>query len=164
MARQGFTGTPTQWEKTEKVIGTSTPKVNFENWANSQGQPNTRGKVVIVHFFESSSVGSNTAVPQTNKLAQKYNNGRNALVMGANTRNMTPAQRQEYVQKQGIQYPLGYMSSNSGRNWNLQYKPTYGVMDQNGTVVALGVNADYAERIADALLGGQTASQPSGRR
>jgi hypothetical protein len=164
MAKHGFTGSEMQWRRAEKILGSSAPQLNLTSWTNSSGKPDMQGKVVIVHFWETTSPSGTNAVPQTIQMAQRYSGGKGAAVVGAYTNSSLPAQIQEYVRKQGILYPIGYMNQYSARPWNLPFKPTYGVIDQSGRVAALGVSADYAERIADALLSGQAAGRPSANR
>jgi len=44
------------------------------------------------------------------------------------------------------------VASASTAAWNVQWWPTYAVIDRHGTLRALGLRPDYVEKVLEALL------------
>ena len=59
---------------------------------------------------------------------------------------------EEVARATGLAYPTARVASASTAAWNVQWWPTYAVIDRNGTLRAIGLKPGYVEKVLDALL------------
>jgi thiol-disulfide isomerase/thioredoxin len=151
LAREGHwrPGTET-WERHSELLGRPAPKLRLDTWFNGRvGPEDMKGKIVIVDFWATWSEACTDAIPHNIRMVDEYA-GKGILFIGilGNTGDlMGPA-----VKSLGITYPVCRPWQSTTDAWRVEYWPTYGVIDRNGTLRALGIRRDYIERIVDALL------------
>jgi len=149
LAKEGHTSDE-HWGQHSALIGKPMPKLKLGAWMNGKVNPkDMEGKIVIVDFWATWCGPCIRAIPHNNEIARKYADKGVVLIgiCASGEENMADA-----VKRGNIKYPVARTTPSTTDAWKVAYYPTYGVVDKNGVVRALGVGASYVEKIVDALL------------
>ena len=151
LQKEGYLGNPEHLEKHRLVIGKPMPKLELSNWI---GKPVTaeemKGKLVVVDFWATWCGPCLRAIPHNNEVNKKYAD-KGVLVIGA-CGGGGEEKMPDLAAKLGVKYPMARVSADSTAAWQVQYWPTYGIVDRNGIVRALGISPDYVEKVLDVLI------------
>jgi thiol-disulfide isomerase/thioredoxin len=156
LAREGHPrpGTET-WERHAELLGRPAPRLNLNTWRNGRvTADDMKGRIVVVHFWNAKFQSSLDAMPHNMKMVKKYAD-KDVILIGVYGGGDT---FDEVVGRMGVTYPVCYSGFGTAGAWRVDYWPTYGVIDRNGILRALGVERDYVEPIVDALLEEDAAS------
>jgi len=149
LAKEGHTSEK-HWDQHNALIGKPAPKLKLGGWMNGKVTPkDMEGKIVIVDFWATWCGPCIKSIPKINAIARKYADKDVALIGVCAS---GEGRMLEAVQKAGIKYPVARTTPSTTEAWKVAYFPTYGIIDKNGVVRALGVGLDYVEMIVDALL------------
>lgn len=96
-----------------------------------------KGKVVLLEFWFKYCGPCVKAVPELNKLSQKYKNDA-FLLYGVEFREDFPKTNlQEYVSKIKIEYPVLYKGKELANKYSVQAAPTFMILDKKGNIIYL---------------------------
>jgi thiol-disulfide isomerase/thioredoxin len=153
LAREGHLrpGTET-WERHAELLGRPAPKLKLDTWMNGKVRPeDMKGKIVVIDFWATWCRPCIDAIPHNIKMAKKYAD-RGVMLIGVCGGGRGEEYMGRVVKRMGVTYPVCHPGFGTVDAWRVEYWPTYGVIDRNGILRALGVGRDYVEPIIDALL------------
>jgi thiol-disulfide isomerase/thioredoxin len=150
---------PEAWERHAELLGKPAPKLDLNTWKNGEVTPeDMEGKIVIVDFWATWCRPCIDAIPHNLKMAKKYE-GKGILLIGICGSGRGEEQMGKVVKDKGVTYPVCHPGPGTTNAWRVAYWPTYGVIDRKGTLRALGIGHSYVEKIVDALLEEEAASE-----
>ena len=158
VAREGYLGNADTWPNHEKLMMKPAPPLAFTDWMNGQVTPEQmKGKIVVVDFWATWCPPCLAAIPHNKLVVQKYADKGVILIgaCGGGGEEEMPAR----VKEHGIDYPVAKVNEATTEAWQVQYWPTYAVIDRKGDVRAIGIQPQYVEKIVDLLL----KEQPAGK-
>ena len=138
--------------------GKPMPALDLADWVNGQiNAADMKGKVVIVDFYATWCGPCMAAIPHNNELLKKYK-GEGLVIVGVCTSTMGQDKMEQTVKDRGIEYPTARDTQlKSQKGWEVQYYPTYAIIDRKGIVRVIGLQPSYVERVVKKLLD-ETAS------
>ena len=151
LAREGH-WLDTGWAAHGPMLGRPAPGLSLSGWLNGEVSPSAmKGKIVVVDFWATWCGPCRASVPHNNEIAKKFT-GSGVLVIGACGSGRGEEKMEEVAKATGLAYPTARVASASTAAWNVQWWPTYAVIDRHGTLRALGLRPDYVEKVLEALL------------
>jgi thiol-disulfide isomerase/thioredoxin len=153
LAREGHSRPDTKtWERHAELLGRPAPKLDLYAWMNGGAEPDDmKGRIVVIDFWATWRRPCIDAVPRNNATAKGYA-GRGVSWIGVCGSGRGEDLMGTIVKDAWIAYPVCHAGPGTAEAWRVEYWPTYGVIDRNGILRALGVERDYVEPIIDALL------------
>ncbi|MDR4498532.1 MAG: TlpA family protein disulfide reductase [Candidatus Scalindua sp.] len=154
----------------EDMIYMEAPELVISEWIN--GDPGTledmRGKVIVIDFFQMSSLGCRAfLIPLMNHWEKRYKDRDDIIFLSIHTvfsdqQSQAPALLKEYVRQQGITRPVGVDTCNPNecipitmRRYKTGGTPCIAIIDKKGSIrfKQLGnFDVDVAEKLLDRLL------------
>lgn len=145
------------WSAHRPMLGKPAPRLDLSGWLNGDVKPEAmKGKIVVVDFWATWCGPCRASIPHNNEVVRKFAD-RGVLVIGACGSGRGEERMADVAQATGLVYPTARASAATTAAWNVQWWPTYAVIDRNGLVRALGIRPDYVERVVEALLEEQPA-------
>jgi len=142
---------PDIWARHEPLLGKKAPALELSNWVNgSVSAEDMKGKIVVVDFWATWCPDCIKEIPANNELAAKY--AKDVVFFGACDSRRGGEKMPQTVTDKGIAYPTALTTQATTGAWQLAFWPTYGIIDRQGTLRALGVKPEYVGKIIDALL------------
>ena len=140
------------WAAHAPMLGKPAPGLDLSNWLNGEVKPSAmKGKIVVVDFWATWCGPCRASVPHNNDLVKKYAN-QGVLLFGACGSGRGEEKMAEVSKSTGLAYPTERVAKASTTAWNVQWWPTYAVVDRKGTLRAIGLQPEYVEKVIQALL------------
>jgi thiol-disulfide isomerase/thioredoxin len=151
LAREGH-WLETGWAAHAPMLGKSAPSLELAGWLNGQVKPEAmKGKIVVVDFWATWCGPCRASVPHNNDLVKKYAE-KGVLLFGACGSGRGEDKMEDVAKATGLAYPTARVAKSSTTAWNVQWWPTYAVIDRKGTLRAIGLQPEYVEKVIEALL------------
>jgi cytochrome c biogenesis protein CcmG/thiol:disulfide interchange protein DsbE len=133
--------------------GKPMPAINVTGWINGEVAPaDMKGKVVIVDFYATWCGPCMASIPHNNELLKKYKD-QGLVIVGVCTSSHGQEDMEQTVTDRGITYPTARDSKLvSEKTWNVEYYPTYALVDRKGIVRIIGLQPQYVEPAVKKLL------------
>ncbi|MBI1751981.1 MAG: TlpA family protein disulfide reductase [Acidobacteria bacterium] len=142
----------TGWAAHEPMLGKKSPGLELTGWLNGEVKPAAMaGKIVVVDFWATWCGPCRASVPHNNELVRKYA-AKGVVLFGACGSGRGEEKMEEVAKATGLAYPTARVAKASTTAWNVQWWPTYAVIDRKGTLRAIGLKPDYVEKVIEALL------------
>ena len=139
--------------------GKPMPALDLAVWTNGLVKPaDMKGKVVIVDFYATWCGPCMAAIPHNNELLKKYKD-KGLVIVGVCTSNRGQDKMEQTVKARGMEYPTARDPQlKSQKAWEVQYYPTYAIVDRKGIVRIIGLQPPHVEEVVKKLLAEGAAS------
>jgi thiol-disulfide isomerase/thioredoxin len=134
--------------------GKPMPPLQVTGWINGEVTPeNMKGKVVVVDLYATWCGPCMAAIPHNNELLKTYKD-KGLLIVGVCTSPNGQNSMAETVKNKGMTYPTARDPDlKTQAAWQVEYYPTYAVVDRKGIVRVVGLQPDRVEEVVKKLLG-----------
>lgn len=148
------------WDKDPKnrashaaLEGKPMPALDLSEWINGEVKPaDMKGKVVIVDFYATWCGPCMAAIPHNNELLKKYKD-QGLVIVGVCASDRGQSKMAAVAKEKGIQYPTARDAKlKSEKAWQVNYYPTYTLVDRKGIVRVVGLQPHNVENVVKKLL------------
>lgn len=103
-------------------------------------------KLVLLEFWFPHCAGCVIAIPEINKIQEKYKN-KGLMVYGIEITAKPESVLIEYIQKQKIEYPTLYNGKETAKKYGVYSAPTFFLIDKKGKIIYTSVGLDKKQLI-----------------
>ncbi len=141
----------------KSLEGKPAPKLETDAWiGEAVDLASTKGKVVVIDFWATWCGPCMRAIPENVELVAEHGAaaGGDLVFIGVHDSNSGWNRAPDVVRDQKINYPVTVDRSGgpSTKNFNLQFWPTYIVIDREGVVRAAGLIPSHVREVVEMLL------------
>ena len=161
LAKEGYWGEADTWGAHEAMLGKPAPELKLSDWVDEKKRvkaEDMKGKIVVVDYWATWCGPCIASIPHNNEVARQYAD-QGVLVIGACGSGRGEEKMNDVARKRNIEYPAARVAAASTEAWNVQWWPTYGVIDRKGNLRAIGIKPDYVDKVVEALLNEQPAEK-----
>ncbi|MGI9015128.1 MAG: redoxin domain-containing protein [Phycisphaerales bacterium] len=135
-----FYGKEEQRAKHQALMGKYRPEFEVTDWINEElTDDDLVGKVVLVDLWATWCGPCIGGIPHLNDLYSEYKD-EGLVVLGVCTSRNGQEKMEATAEQHGITYPVARdPGEKTAKAWSVMWYPTYGVVDRNGVLRALGV-------------------------
>ncbi len=154
-------------EPLRSLEGKPAQEITLAEWRGDETSLNAlRGKVVVLDFWATWCGPCIAAIPKNIAMVEKYGDDGFAFI-GIHDSNAGWDKVDTMIQEKGINYPVALDarvgdSGVSTKAYNLQFWPTYVVIDREGIVRAAGLVPGKVEEVVKILLAEPYDGEPAG--
>lgn len=142
---------PQAWDLHQAMLEKPAPRLEMSGWLNGEVKPDQmKGKIVVVDFWATWCGPCRRSIPHNNEMLAKYG-AKGVMVIGACGGGGEEGMG-EVAKAAGLAYPTAVTTPAATKAWNVQWWPTYAVVDRKGNLRAIGLRPDAVEPVLDALL------------
>lgn len=133
--------------------GKPMPALTVTGWMNGEVKPaDMKGKVVLVDFYATWCGPCMASIPHNNELLQKYKD-KGLVIVAVCTSSRGQENMADVVKQHDIKYPTAADPKLvSEKAWDVNYYPTYALVDRKGIVRVIGLQPPYVEQEVEKLL------------
>jgi len=102
--------------------------------------------LVLLEFWFPHCKGCVLAIPEINKLQEKYKN-KGLMVLGIEITEKPESDLIEYIQEQKIEYPTLYNGKETAKKYGVYAAPTFFLIDKKGKIIYTSVGLDKKQLI-----------------
>ncbi len=144
---------PKQRANHAALEGKPMPPLNLTEWINGEVKPaDMKGKVIVVDFYATWCGPCMRAIPHNNEMLKKYKS-KGLVIIGVCTSKRGQEKFAANAKEHKVEYPAGRDADlKAEKAWEVDYYPTYAVIDRKGIVRAVGLKPDRVETVVEKLL------------
>jgi thiol-disulfide isomerase/thioredoxin len=151
LQKEGYWGDAESMKKHGLVLGKPMPPLELSNWIGKEVKPaDMKGKIIVIDYWATWCGPCIASIPHNNEVYKKYNPKGVELIGACGGRG--EEKMPDIAAQHKIEYPTAKVAEASTTAWQVQWWPTYAVVDRDGVVRALGIKPDYVDKVVDALI------------
>jgi thiol-disulfide isomerase/thioredoxin len=140
-------------ENLRAMEGKPAPSLTVKDWIGAvQEVAKLKGKVVVVDFWATWCPPCREALPENVKMIKEHGKA-GLVIIGVHDAKRGADKMAAMAKKEKINYPLSVDDAGkSAKIWNVQFWPSYFVIDRKGIIRAAGIAPEHVEEAVKKVL------------